>query len=90
MKLYTNINNQAKASIREARNTWEGVAKKYGWYKEPFFIQAWLHEDGTLEDCVSFQGMNQDIILQAEIEEVSTLKEELMELEFLHFNKGES
>lgn len=78
MKLYTNINDQAKESIKEARNIWEGVAKKYGWYTQPFYIQAWLHEDGTLEDCVSFKGISQDIILQAEIEEVCTLKEELM------------
>ena len=78
MELYTNINDQAKTSIKEARSIWEGVAKKHGWYKKPFYIQAWLHKDGALADCVSFQGISQDIILQAEIEEVCTIKEELL------------
>ena len=50
-------------TLEDARSIWTKVAKKYGWYKEPFYVQAWIDEDGTLDDCVSFQGLDQDIIL---------------------------
>jgi|TARA_R100001480_G_C4702320_1_gene177679 hypothetical protein len=52
-------------TLEKAREIWSKVAKEHNWYKEPFYVQAWIHDDGTLEDCVSFKGLNQDIILPA-------------------------
>jgi len=57
-------------TLEEAREFWSKIAKKHDWYKEPFYVQAWIHEDGSLDDAVSFQGVDQDIILPArEIDE---------------------
>ena len=57
-------------TLEDARSIWAEVAKENGWYKEPFYVQAWIDEDGTLDDCVSFQGLDQDIILpKREIDE---------------------
>ena len=52
-------------TIEKARILWTDIAKKSGWYKEPFYVQVWIHEDGSIDDCVSFQGLDQDIILPA-------------------------
>jgi len=50
--------------LEQERTHWAKVAKKYGWYTEPFYIQVWMYKDGTLDDSVSFKGMTQDIIIQ--------------------------
>ena len=49
--------------IEDARARWSETAKKYDWYKQPFFVQVWLNADGSLNDAVSFKGLNQDIII---------------------------
>lgn len=50
--------------IEKARTFWAGVAKKNGWYKEPFFVQVWVDESGEVTDSVSFDGLNQDYIIE--------------------------
>ena len=50
-------------TLEDDRCICKTVAKNHGWYKEPFYVQAWIDKDGTLDDCVSFQGLDQDIIL---------------------------
>ena len=52
-------------TLEEGRKSWSKIAKKAGWYKEPFYVQLWVHENGDMDDCVSFQGLDQDIILPA-------------------------
>ena len=57
-------------TLEQGREFWSTIAKKAGWYKEPFYVQLWVHENGDMDDCVSFQGLDQDIILPArEIDE---------------------
>lgn len=60
------MNEETKQAIEQARESWAVVAKKNGWYQEPFFIQVWVNSDGTIEDSVSFRGMTQDIIINEE------------------------
>lgn len=55
-------------TLEEAREFWSKIAKQAGWFKEPFKVQLWVHENGDMDDCVSFQGLDQDIILPARIE----------------------
>ena len=57
-------------TLEEARQFWSKIAKQHGWYKKPFYVQAWIRENGELDDCVSFQGLDQDIILPARIEDL--------------------
>ena len=57
-------------TLEDARSIWTEVAKENGWYKEPFYVQAWIRKNGELDDCVSFQGLDQDIILPARIEDL--------------------
>tara|TARA_R100001530_G_C4215025_1_gene128451 strand:- start:235 stop:492 length:258 start_codon:yes stop_codon:yes gene_type:complete len=52
-------------TLEDAREIWTKIAKHAGWYKEPFYVQAWINEDGSLDDAVSFKGLDQDIILPA-------------------------
>lgn len=56
--------NISQTSIEEHRKLWADVAKKNGWYKEPFFIQVWVGLDGDIADSVSFHGMTQDVVIQ--------------------------
>lgn len=53
-----------KSPIEKCRSNWARVAKKYGWYKEPFFVQVWMRPDGSIEDSVSFKELDRDIILK--------------------------
>lgn len=55
-----------KQDIEKHRLKWAKIAKAYGWYKEPFFIQVWLDIDNTtILDSVSFRGLNKDIIIRS-------------------------
>ena len=65
MSRIKNLNKKQSETLEKARSIWSDVAKKSGWYKEPFFVQVWLHKDGSIDDCVSFQGLTEDIILPA-------------------------
>ena len=57
-------------TLEEARCFWKKIAKNHHWYKEPFYVQAWIRKNGELDDCVSFQGLDQDIMLPARIEDL--------------------
>ena len=65
LEIIKNPTEKQLETIEKARILWSDVAKKSGWYKEPFYVQVWLHEDGSIDDAVSFQGLEQDIILPA-------------------------
>ena len=65
LEIIKNPTEKQLETIEKARILWSDVAKKSGWYKEPFYVQVWIHEDGSIDDAVSFQGLEQDIILPA-------------------------
>lgn len=50
-------------TIEQCRQFWADIAKKNGWYNEPFFVQVWLDADGNVSDSVSHQGLTQDYVL---------------------------
>lgn len=49
--------------LEECREFWANVARKNGWYKQPFFVQVWVDDDGAVIDSVSHQGLDRDYIL---------------------------
>ena len=52
--------------INQHRQTWEIIAKDKGWHTEPFYIQAWVHSNGTVFDVAGHRGMaeaGKDIII---------------------------
>lgn len=51
-------------TIEDHRLFWADIAKVNGWYVEPFYVQVWIRDDGTIEDSVSFRGLNQDFLIQ--------------------------
>lgn len=63
IKVIENPNPKQLVTLEEARGFWSKIAKEHGWYKEPFYVQAWIDEDGILDDSVSFQGLAQDVVL---------------------------
>ena len=63
IKVIENPNPKQLVTLEEARGFWSKIAKEHGWYKEPFYVQAWIDEEGILDDCVSFQGLAQDVVL---------------------------
>ena len=65
IKIIKKTTKKQNETIEKARILWTDIAKKSGWYKEPFYVQVWIHDDGSIDDCVSFQGLDQDIILPA-------------------------
>jgi hypothetical protein len=50
-------------TIEQCRQFWAEVAKKNGWYKEPFFVQVWVDSSGEITDSVSHRGLKYDLIL---------------------------
>lgn len=49
-------------TIEEHRQFWADIAKKHGWYAEPFYVQVFIDPDTKeIYDSVSFGGMTQDI-----------------------------
>lgn len=50
-------------TIEQCRQYWADVAKKKGWYKEPFFVQVWVDTDGDITDSVSYRELDRDYIL---------------------------
>ena len=57
--------------LEEARGFWSDVARKYGWYAEPFHVQIWTDARGTYQDSVSYVGMPKDlVIIDGEVYEV--------------------
>ncbi len=61
--------------LEKHRINWSSVAKKYGWYKEPFFVQVWINKDSEVVDSVSFNGLKKDLIVDYETETILKLTE---------------
>lgn len=53
----------SQTRVDEHREFWADVAKKNGWYKEPFFVQVWVDDSGNVVDSVSYQGLSEDIVV---------------------------
>lgn len=45
--------------IEQHRATWAEIAKRHGWYFEPFYIQIWHNKDGEIIDAVGHRGMQE-------------------------------
>jgi hypothetical protein len=53
-----------RSDIELHRNSWKKVAEQHNWYKEPFYVQIWLKDDGRINDSVSVRDvMTQDYII---------------------------
>lgn len=63
------MTNYTNDEMETVRKKWAKTAKENGWYKEPFFIQVWLDEDKKIIDCVSFEGLEKDYIINTTREE---------------------
>ena len=50
-------------AMEQCRQFWADVAKKNGWYKEPFFVQVWVDANGAITDSVSHRELDRDYIL---------------------------
>lgn len=50
-----------KNRIEACREFWAKIAKKNGWYKEPFFVHVWADSQGNVTDSVSYQGLTIDV-----------------------------
>ena len=52
--------------FNQHRKLWADIAKKSGWYQEPFFIQVWIDtETGKIQDSVSFRGITKNHVITA-------------------------
>jgi len=53
-----------RSDIELHRNSWKKVAQQNDWYKEPFYVQIWLKDDGRIDDSVSMiDVLTQDYII---------------------------
>jgi len=53
-----------RSDIELKRELWKKIAKEHNWYKEPFYVQVWVHDDGSIEDSVSCRDvMTKDYII---------------------------
>jgi hypothetical protein len=60
----------SKKELERHRQNWEKVAKDNNWYKEPFYIYAWVDESGKIVNSVATrQDMDADHIADEETEE---------------------
>lgn len=66
-------------NIEDAREFWAKIAKDNGWYKEPFYVQIWVNEEGEITDSVSHRDMTQDYIVQE-------VREKCEECEQMHYD----
>ena len=57
------LTNIPQELIEEQRLFWAEVARKNDWYQEPFYVQVWLDDEGSLDDSISFQGLTEDVVL---------------------------
>lgn len=55
--------------LEEKRAFWAEIAKKHGWYTEPFYIQVFVNKKGEITDSVSFTGLDQDVVVLDDEEE---------------------
>ena len=57
-------------TVEDHRTFWASVARKHGWYVEPFYVQVFQNEAGEIWDSVSSQGMTRDyIVIEEEFDE---------------------
>ncbi len=56
----------SKQELEKHRKVWAEVAKKHGWYSEPFYVQIWVDNDGSVVDSVSVRDLKQDFVISAE------------------------
>ncbi len=56
------ISKKKDSDVERHRAHWAGIAKKHGWYKEPFHVQVWRHpKTKKIIDSVSHKGLTGDI-----------------------------
>lgn len=55
--------------LEKAREFWAKVARENGWFKEPFFVQIWVNEEGEVTDSVSSRILTQDWVIEEKREE---------------------
>lgn len=60
------ITKEVQENIEKHRKFWKQVAEQHSWYTEPFYVQVWVRDDGTIEDSVAYAGMTSDVIILAE------------------------
>ena len=60
------ITKEVKENIEKHRKFWAQVAQQHSWYVEPFYVQVWVRDNGTIDDSVAYAGMTSDIIVAAE------------------------
>lgn len=58
-----------RQELEHHRQIWSKIAKQHNWYQEPFFIQAWVNENGNIVDSVSVRGLSKDYILSKDTDE---------------------
>lgn len=56
--------NIGKEKIEYHRKGWSEIAKKGGWYTEPFHIQVWVNSQGEIVNSVSVRGLSKDYVLR--------------------------
>lgn len=52
----------SKEDYNKYNDFWANIAKKRGWYQEPFFIQIWVDAEGKIQDAVSYKGIDKDYV----------------------------
>lgn len=55
----------SKELIEKERKLWSKVARKHKWYTEPFYVQVWINKDASINDSISFIGIEKDIFVSA-------------------------
>lgn len=69
--MYITVSETAHQKIEDSRESWAEIAKKFGWYFEPFYIQVWIDEFGEVVDTVGHKGMQDsrgDILISDELD----------------------
>lgn len=64
-----NINRQ---DLEAHRGTWSNIAKEHNWHQEPFYVQVWVNNEGTIVDSTSVRGLNKDYIISYDTDEEIT------------------
>lgn len=70
--MYITVSEAAREKIEASREGWAQIAKKFGWYFEPFYIQVWMNEFGDVVDIVGHKGMEDsrgDIFILDELDD---------------------
>lgn len=60
------ISEEMKENIEKHRKFWKQIAEQHDWYTEPFYVQVWVRDDGSIVDSVAHIGMTSDVIVAAE------------------------